>query len=103
MGYVLIHLLNLGVPSDLPSKTFNWYSTSIGTICKLPSNWYMQGKQFIPPEVQDLLGDLILKGEKSGSKQGMFPTKRERCSQEKKHSKGGDMLIESSHEGEVAR
>ena len=34
IGYVLIHLLNLGVPSALLSKTFNWFSTSIGTICK---------------------------------------------------------------------
>ena len=53
--------------------------------------------------MQDLLGDLIPKGEKYGSKQGMFPTKRERCSQEGKHSKGGDMPSESSHEGEVAK
>ena len=34
--------------------------------------------------MQDLLGDLIQKGEKCGSKQDMFPTKRERCSQEGK-------------------
>jgi len=34
--------------------------------------------------VQDLLGELIPKGEKYGSKQDMFPTKRERCSQEGK-------------------
>ena len=53
--------------------------------------------------MQDLLGDLIPKGEKCGSKQDMFPTKRERCSQEGKHSKGGDMPSESSHEGEVAK
>ena len=34
--------------------------------------------------MQDLLGDLIPKKEKCGSKQDMFPTKRERCSQEGK-------------------
>jgi len=34
--------------------------------------------------VQDLLGDLIPKGEKYGSKQGMFPTNGERYSQEGK-------------------
>ena len=33
--------------------------------------------------MQDLLGDLIPKGEKCGSKQGMFPTKEERCSQQR--------------------
>ena len=37
IGYVLIHLLNLGVPSALSSKTFKWYSTSIDIICKSPS------------------------------------------------------------------
>ena len=36
------------------------------------------------PLRQDRLDDLIPKGEKCGSKQGMFPTKRERCSQEGK-------------------
>jgi len=54
--------------------------------------------------MQDLLGDLIPKGERCGSKQGMFPTKGEKCSQEGKvYSKGGKMPSESSHEGEVAR
>ena len=54
--------------------------------------------------MQDLLGYLIPKGEKCGSKQGMFPTKGERCSQEGKvYSKEGDMPSESSHEGEVAK
>ena len=34
----------------------------------------------------------------------MFPTKRERCSQEGKvYYKGEEMPSESSHEGEVAR
>ena len=52
--------------------------------------------------MQDLLGDLIPKGERCGSKQGMFPTKGDKCSQEGKlYSKGGDMPSESSHEGEV--
>ena len=55
IGYVLIHLLNLGVPSALLSKTFIWFSTSIGTICKSPSNWYMQDKQVKPPEVCKVL------------------------------------------------
>jgi hypothetical protein len=41
---------------------------------------------------KDLLGDLIPKGEKCASNQGMFPTKGEKCSQEGKvHSKGGEM------------
>ena len=54
--------------------------------------------------MQDLLGDLFQKGEKYGSKQGLFPTKGEKCSQEGKvYSKGGDMPSESGHEGEVAR
>ena len=54
--------------------------------------------------MQDLLGDLIPKGEKCGSKQSMFPTKGERCSQEGKvYSKEEDMPSESSHEGEVAK
>ena len=52
--------------------------------------------------MQDFLGDLILKGEKCASKQGMFPTKGEKCSQEEKvHSKGGEMPSESSHDGDV--
>ena len=39
-----------------------------------------------------------------GSKQGMFPTKGEKYSQEEKvYSKRGNMSSESSHEGEVAR
>ena len=37
IGYVLIQLLNLGVPSALLSKTFNWY---------------MQGKQRTPGGMQ---------------------------------------------------
>ena len=54
--------------------------------------------------MHDFLGDLIIKGERCGSKQGMLPTKREKCSEkEKVYSKGGEMPIESSHEGEVAR
>ena len=54
--------------------------------------------------MQDFLGDLIPKGERCGSKQGMFPTKGEKCSQEGKvYSKEGDMPSESSHEGEVAK
>ena len=54
--------------------------------------------------MQDLLGDLIPKGEKYGSKQGMFPTKRERCSQEgktfqrRRHAK----WIKSTYERGVA-
>ena len=47
-------------------------------------------------QVQDLLGDLIPKEEKCESKQGMFPTKRERCSKKKKYSKGRDMPSGSS-------
>ena len=47
--------------------------------------------------LQDLLGDLIPKGEKYGSKQGMFPTKGERCSQERKvYSKEGEIPSGSS-------
>ena len=54
--------------------------------------------------MQDFLGDLIPKGERCGLKQGIFPTKREKYSQEGKvYSKGGEMPSESSHEGEVAR
>ena len=54
--------------------------------------------------MQDFLGDLIPKGEKCGSKQGMFPTKEEKCSQDGKvYSNGGETPSESSHEGEVAR
>jgi len=51
--------------------------------------------------MQDLLGDLIPKGERCGSKQGMVPDKGGKCSQERKV--GGDMPSESSHEGEVAK
>ena len=47
--------------------------------------------------MQDLLGDLIPKGEKYGSKQGMFPTKGEKCSQEGKvYSKKEKMPTGSS-------
>ena len=47
------------------------------------------------PLGQDLLGDLIPKGEKCGSKQDMFPTKGERCSQEGKvFSKGGKCRLD---------
>ena len=54
--------------------------------------------------MQDLLGELIPKGERCGSKQGMFPTKGEKYSQEGKiYSKGEEMSSELSHEGEVAR
>ena len=55
--------------------------------------------------LQDLLGDLIPKGQKCGSKQGMFSNKGgEMFSQEGKvYSKEGDMPSESSHEGEVTR
>ena len=43
------------------------------------------------------LGDLIPKGEKCGSKQGMFPTKGERRFQKgKEYSKGGEMPSGSS-------
>ena len=49
------------------------------------------------PLGQDLLGDLIPKGEKCRSKQGMFPTKGERSSQEGKvYSKKGKMSSGSS-------
>ena len=53
--------------------------------------------------MQDLLGDLIPKGEKYGSKQGMVPTKGEMFPRRKSIFQGGDMPSESSHEGEVAR
>ena len=43
-GYVLIHLLNLGVPSALCLKTFNWLQVTF--------NWYMKGKQSIPGGMQ---------------------------------------------------
>jgi len=46
---------------------------------------------------------LIPKGEKCGSKQGMFPTKGEMFPRRKSIFQGGDMPSESSHEGEVAR
>ena len=41
IGYVNIYLLNLGVPSALCLKTFNWLQVTF--------NWYMQGKQSNPP------------------------------------------------------
>ena len=49
IGFVLIHLLNLGVSSILDLKdfqlvfNFNWYHTQV------TFNWYMQGKQSTPP------------------------------------------------------
>ena len=51
-----------------------------------------------------LLGDLIPKGEKCGSKQGMFPTKRERCSYEGKIFQRGRHAewIKSTYERGVA-
>jgi len=56
--------------------------------------------------VQDLLCDLISKREKCGSKQGMFPTKEERCSQEGKvySNKKGENAdwIKSTYERRVA-
>ena len=55
--------------------------------------------------MQDLLGDLIPKGEKCGSKQGMFPTKGERYSQEGKvyPPKGENAdWIKSTYERRVA-
>ena len=55
--------------------------------------------------MQDLLGDLILKGEKCGSKQDMFSNKGGGMfsQEEKVYSKEGDLPSESSHEGEVAK
>ena len=50
IGYELIHLLNLGVPSAPCLKTFNWLQVTF--------NWYMQGKQ-IPPEVCKVLNLII--------------------------------------------
>ena len=44
IGYVLIHLLNLGVPSALCLKTFIWLQVTF--------NWYMQGKQSNPGGIQ---------------------------------------------------
>ena len=44
IGYVLIHLLNLGVPSALLLKTFKWLQVTF--------NWYMQGKQSTPGGMQ---------------------------------------------------
>ena len=55
--------------------------------------------------MQDLLGDLILKGEKCGSKKGMFPTKGERYSREGKvyPPKGENAdWIKSTYERRVA-
>ena len=46
IDYVLIHLLDLGVPSAHPFKTFNWLQVTF--------NWYMQGKH-VPPEVCKVL------------------------------------------------
>jgi hypothetical protein len=56
------------------------------------------------PLGQDLLGDLIPKGEKCGSKQGMFPTKRARYSQEGKIFQRGRHAewIKSTYERVVA-
>ena len=47
---------------------------------------------------------MIPKGEKCGSKQGMFPTKRERCSQEQKIFQRGRHAewIKSTYEKGVA-
>ena len=55
--------------------------------------------------MQDLLGDLIPKGERCGSKKGMFPTKGERRSQEGKvYSKGRHAeWIKSTYEEEVVK
>ena len=44
IGFVLIHLLNLDVPSAFPFKTFNWLQVTF--------NWYMQGKQSNPGGMQ---------------------------------------------------
>ena len=44
IDYVLIHLLNLGVPSALLLKTFKWLQVTF--------NWYMQGKQRTPGGMQ---------------------------------------------------
>ena len=44
IGYVLIHLLNLCVPSALCLKIFNWLHVTF--------NWYMQGKQRAPGGMQ---------------------------------------------------
>ena len=56
------------------------------------------------PLGQGLLGDLILKEEKCGSKQGTFPTKRERCFQEGKTFQRGRHAkwIKSTYERGVA-
>ena len=56
------------------------------------------------PLGQDLLGDLIPKGEKCGSKKGMFPTKMERCPQEEKILQRGRHAewIKSTYERGVA-
>jgi len=51
--------------------------------------------------MQDLLGDLIPRGRDVDQSKAWFPTKGEKCSQERKV--GGDMPSESSHEGEVAK
>jgi len=44
ISYVLIHLLNLGVPSALLLNTFKWLQVTF--------NWYMQGKQRTPGGMQ---------------------------------------------------
>ena len=44
VGYVLIHLLNLGVPSASCLKTFNWLQVTFF--------WYIQGKQITPGGMQ---------------------------------------------------
>ena len=49
---------------------------------------------------ETFLGDLIPKGERCGSKQDMFPTKREKCSQEGKTFQRGRLAkwIKSTYE-----
>ena len=44
IGYVLIHLASLSVPSSFDLKDFQLILNSIGILCKSPSNWYMPGK-----------------------------------------------------------
>ena len=47
IDYVLMHVLILVYQVCLTSKTFNWYSTSIGIIWnKSLSNWYIQGNYY---------------------------------------------------------
>ena len=53
--------------------------------------------------MQELLGDLIPKGEKCGSKQGMFPTKREMFPRRKNIPKEENAdWIKSTYERRVA-